>query len=144
MAAILSLFNGNGYTRIANAFLNELPMLRPASIAVYLALCGHCSGKRRLSWPSSKRMARLTGYSLRRVKEATADLRTRGLIIPTGRKNRVIVWMIPMHPKLKGDASDTMQSKGAADGTRQTYDDAADTDKGTAAAPLITTTEQRT
>ena len=101
MGEILSIFNGNGYSRIANDFLNEMPKLRPASIAVYLALSGHC-GKNRLSWPSGKRVAALTGYDRARVVEATADLEQRGLIERTKRrKNRVIVWKIPLHPKMR-------------------------------------------
>ena len=94
----LSLFNGNGYSRVANDFLNELPKLKPASIAVYLALCGHC-GAKRLAWPSGKRVAALTGYNRARVVEATQDIEARGLIERTKhRKNRVIVWKIPIHP----------------------------------------------
>ena len=101
MGEILSIFNGNGYSRIANDFLNEMPKLIPASIAVYLALSGHC-GAKRLAWPSGKRIATLTGYDRARVVQATADLESRGLIERTKhRKNRVIVWRIPLHPKVR-------------------------------------------
>ena len=97
----LSSFNGNGYTRIANDFLNELPNLKPTSIAIYLALSGHCSGKR-VAWPSARRLGFKTGYCRAMVMEALRELKAFGLIEKTKRRvNRVVVWKVPLHPRKK-------------------------------------------
>ncbi|HEX3344693.1 MAG TPA: helix-turn-helix domain-containing protein [Polyangiaceae bacterium] len=57
--------------------------------AVFLAVALHW-GRRGEAWPSQERLARITGYSVRAVRAALADLERRGLLVvrrlSTGRR----------------------------------------------------------
>ncbi len=96
--------NPGGFARLPNVFINQLKSLGPCTIAVYVALTGHCD-EDRLAWPSCDRLAELTGYTRAWVTKALAELRRLGMIVRRGRKFRVVLYYVP----LLGSVSPTTQ-----------------------------------
>lgn len=89
LVAVSELFDRLEFSRpvlvvsgqVADALMRR--EVKPANVAVYVALHSHCR-KDRVVWPSVPRLSAMTGVSERRVSEALRELRKRGWITKVG------------------------------------------------------------
>ena len=65
---------------------------------IWLAIAQHCWGKKRTSWPSFSRLAKLTGASVRYVRDLITELESNGYLMVERRPGRVPIYT-PVIPK---------------------------------------------
>ena len=90
------------FGRIPYAMIDSgaLRTTKPADLAVYVVICGHCNGTAWMARVSTERIAELTGFDVRSVYRALLRLQTQGLIeiVSGGGRGRSNLYQITTNP----------------------------------------------